>query len=37
MDKCQRTGTHGDMISSDLHGAEDPSDGCWDGRNRTTL
>jgi hypothetical protein len=24
MDRCQRTGTHGDMISSDLHGAEEP-------------
>ena len=23
-DRCQRTGTHGDMISSDLHGAEEP-------------
>jgi len=24
MDRCQRTSTHGDMISSDLHGAEEP-------------
>jgi hypothetical protein len=24
MDKYQWTGTHGDMISSDLHGAEEP-------------
>jgi hypothetical protein len=22
------TGTHGEMISSDLHGAEEPIDGC---------
>jgi hypothetical protein len=22
------TGTHGEMISSDLHGAESPPDGC---------
>ena len=24
MDRYQRTGTHGKMISSDLHGAEEP-------------
>jgi hypothetical protein len=24
MDGCQRIGTHGDMISSDLHGVEEP-------------
>jgi hypothetical protein len=24
MDRYQWTGTHGDMISSDLHGAEEP-------------
>ena len=24
------TGTHGEMISSDLHGAKSPPDGCWD-------
>jgi len=24
------TGTHGEIISSDLHGAESPPDGCWD-------
>ena len=25
MDRYQRTGTHGEMISSDLHGAEEPT------------
>jgi hypothetical protein len=27
-DHTRRTGTHGEMISSDLHVAEIPSDGC---------
>ena len=33
-------GTHGEMISSDLHGLKSPSDGCWDpirGRDRTVI
>ena len=34
------TGTHGEMISSDFHGAEEPINGCWDlirGRDRTMI
>jgi len=36
-DRYQWTGTHGDMISSDLHGAEEPIRWLLDGRDRTTL
>jgi hypothetical protein len=32
--RYQRIGAHGEMISSDLHGAEEPN-GRWDGRCRT--
>jgi hypothetical protein len=28
MDRYRWTGTHGEMISSDLHGAKIPPDGC---------
>jgi hypothetical protein len=27
-DHTRRIGTHGEMINSDLHGDESPSDGC---------
>jgi hypothetical protein len=34
------TSTHGEIICSDLHGAESPSDGCWDlikGRDKIVI
>jgi hypothetical protein len=38
VDGCQRIGAHGEMISSDLHGAEEPIRvAYWDGRGRTEL
>ena len=30
VDHARQTGTYGEMISSDLHGAKSPPDGCCD-------